>query len=479
MTSETATHQLFDPARGSSGTDQDGGAGLVLLYAPDFETLPNVIRLAGPSVSGPLVIGREPPPGGLSLQHHAVSRVHARIHRRGEAWIITDLDSRNGTMVDGAKVEEIVLEDLDEVRIGDAIFKFVARGVEAYAPYRIDGAHAPGTRRPARMTALVGGAQLAQLALQLEAIATADLSVLLLGDTGTGKEVAAQALHEASGRSGRFCAINCAAIPMHLLESELFGYKRGAFSGADRDKPGLVRAAHGGTLLLDEIGDMPLDAQAKLLRLIETREVLPLGATTGEKVDVRLVSATHRDLDQLIADGKFRGDLFARIHGFTTRLPPLRARKEDLFLLLRHMLSRHGHPSMGVSMPFMAALCHHDWPYNVRELEGVVRRALALADAETPRTVQLEMRHLPETIERAMESYGKPLERAEPVSARASRPPPQVRAEAPTEEEMRALLARHRGNITAIARELGKDRVQIHRWMKRYGLSPDDFRGAP
>ena len=475
MTSETATHQLFDSGRGSGGTEGDGGAGLVLLYAPDFQSIPNVVRLS----SGPLVIGREPPPGGLSLPHGAVSRVHARIHRRGESFIVTDLDSRNGTMVDGAKVEELVLEDLDEVRIGDAIFKFVARGVDTYAPYRLDGAHAPGTRRPTRMTALVGGAQIGQLALQLEAIAPSDLSVLLLGDTGTGKEVAARAIHDASGRSGRFCAINCAAIPTHLLESELFGYKRGAFSGADRDKPGLVRAAHGGTLLLDEIGDMPIDAQAKLLRLIETREVLPLGATQGEKVDVRLISATHRDLERLIADGKFRGDLFARIHGFLARLPPLRARKEDLYLLLRHLLARHGHPTTRLSTPFVAALCHYDWPYNVRELEAVVRRALALADAETPRPAQLEMRHLPETIERAMEAYGKPLERAEPVSSRASRPPPAIRAEAPPEEEMRALLSRHRGNVTAIARELGKDRVQIHRWMKRYGLSPDDFRGAP
>ena len=475
MSSETATHNLFDP-RHTGPRDDD--AGLVLVYAPSFEQVVNAIRF---DPAAPLVLGREPPAGGVCVAHGGVSRLHARIHRRADGWVIKDLDSRNGTFVEGARVDEHVLRDLDEIRIGDAVFKFVAQGIALYLHHRIDGSLVDGAVRPqTRMHELIGGAQMQRLTRELEAIAQSDLSVVILGETGTGKEVAARAVHAASGRKGPFCAVNCAAIPMHLLESELFGYKRGAFSGADRDKVGLVRAANGGTLLLDEIGDMPLDAQAKVLRMIETREVLPLGATSGEKIDVRLVSATHRELPQLVEQGKFRGDLYARIHGYGTRLPPLRARKEDVFLLARHFLEKHGRSSMTMATPFVVALCLYDFPYNVRELEATIRRAIALVDAEGGD--RLDVRHLPEAIEAHLRSFGRPSDepslpsmppRAPSSVARPSSPP---RSEAPSADELRDLLMRHRGNVAAIARELSKDRVQIHRWMKRYALDPDDFR---
>jgi len=167
---------------------------------------------------------------------------------------------------------------------------------------------------------------------------------VILGETGTGKEVAARGIHRASGRRGSFQAINCAAIPPSLLESELFGYRRGAFSGADRDKPGLIKLADGGTLFLDEIGDMPLDAQAKLLRVLQAREVFPLGATTAEHVNIRVACATHRDLNRLVKEGKFRGDLFARLNEHVVRLPPLRERKEDVYQLARSFTARYGRP---------------------------------------------------------------------------------------------------------------------------------------
>ncbi|MBI2392525.1 MAG: sigma 54-interacting transcriptional regulator [Deltaproteobacteria bacterium] len=451
LDADTATHDLRTAPRAAPA----GGAGLVLLWAP--VALPEVIRLG----DAPLLIGREPPPGGLTILHAAISRVHARIHHSGSTFVLTDLDSRNGTLVQGCRVRSIALEHGDEIRIGDAMFAFVDRDVDAFA----GPASGP-------FPALVGGARTQRVAREIAALAQADLPLTILGETGTGKEVIAQAIHVASGRSGRVSAINCAAIPANLLESELFGYKRGAFSGADRDKIGLVTAANKGTLFLDEIGDLAPEAQAKLLRLLETREVLPVGALAPEKVDVRVVSATHRDLEALVAAGRFRGDLYARLAGHVVRLLPLRERKEDLRLLVPHLLARHGASHLAVSAAAMGAIIHYDWPYNVRELEAALRRAVALVSAEGTRTI--DVRHLSDAVQRAMEGYGT-------EASTPSLPPPAAasasRDRAPDEATMRALLERHRGNVAAIARELRKDRVQVHRWMKRWGLRPDDFRG--
>jgi DNA-binding NtrC family response regulator len=455
------TTGTMEGMRGGAERQGPADAGLVLLYAPNFADLPPVFPIPG----DPVVIGRVPPPGGHTIQQTAVSRTHARIARVDDRFVVVDLRSRNGTLLNGRMIEESTLEDGDELRVGDAIFKFVADGASAYAPYRIDGTVKPPARRP--IAGMIGGYQLAKLSQDIETIARAGLSVLVHGETGTGKELAARALHQASGRKGPFCALNCAAIPATLVESELFGWRRGAFTGADRDRAGLVRASHGGTLLLDEIGDMPIEAQAKLLRMLETREVVPLGAEAGERVDVHVVCATHRDLQSLVDEGKFRGDLFARINGYTLRLPPLRQRKEDLYVLVRHFLAKGGRGDLKVSFPFMTSLCHHAWPYNVRELEAAIRRAIAVSDGR-----ELEVKHLPEIIQDRMKSYGSPVERSAPA------PAPKRIAGPPTEGELRGMLERHQGNVAAVARELGKDRVQIHRWMRLHGIDPESYRGA-
>jgi transcriptional regulator with GAF, ATPase, and Fis domain len=298
---------------------------------------------------------------------------------------------------------------------------------------------------------------------------------MLLGESGTGKEVVARELHRLSGRRGAFCAVNCAAIPEALIESELFGYKRGAFSGAERDKPGLIRAAHEGTLLLDEIGDMPLDAQAKLLRVLQTREVYPLGATAPERVDVRVISATHRDLSQLQELGKFREDLFARLNEYPLRLPPLRERKEDIFMLVRAFLGRHGRPELAPSFKFMTGLLHYDWPYNVRELEACIKRAGALCDGRS-----LDEQHLPEAVRESVADYGQrvrpPLNDRAAASPSAATDPAAAPTSAPSEAKLRALLELHHGNIAAVARDVGKARMQIHRYMKRYGIAIEEYR---
>jgi len=257
----------------------------------------------------------------------------------------------------------------------------------------------------------------------------------------------------------------------------------GAFSGADRDKPGLIKLADGGTLFLDEIGDMPLEAQAKLLRVLQSREVFPLGATAPEQVDVRIVCATHRDLHQFVKDGKFRGDLFARVSEHLVKLPPLRERKEDVYQLAKLFCRRYGTLNLTFSFSFVVALLHHDWPFNVRELESCIKRATALAEGDA-----IDVGQLPDAIASLMRDYGA---RAAPGSVsereRESRMPPSLsvtpspaavssRRPPPTEAGLRELLMRHRGNIAAVGRELGKERMQVHRWMKRYNISVEEYR---
>jgi sigma-54 dependent transcriptional regulator, acetoin dehydrogenase operon transcriptional activator AcoR len=460
MSSGTKTMQPIG-ARQAAPSD----AGLVLLCAEPIDSAPSVVPLPG----HPLVIGREPPRGGLRLEQAAVSRLHAKIvYDRGAFWL-TDLESRNGTFVLGQRAgERVTLQQGDEIRIGDALFKFVTSGIDQYLPYRVDGTViATASRRSTLVPELVGGLQMDRVAKNVESAARTDLPVLVQGESGTGKEIVARAVHRLTGRSGAFCAVNCAAIPGNLFESELFGARKGAYTGADRDKTGIIMAANGGTLFLDEVGDMPLEMQAKLLRVLEAREVRPVGATLPEPVDVRIVSATHRDLRALVAEERFRGDLLARLHGYDVLLPPLRARKEDVYPLSRHFLAQCGKPGARMTFGFLLALCDYDWPFNVRELEVAVRRALADARDDV-----LDVSHLPEMLRRRAESYGT---RSDATSGAESEAEPS-RAPAPNAEDLRKRLAFHKGNVAAVARDLGRDPKQVHRWMQKYGISPTSFR---
>lgn len=476
----TATMEAYDES--SSPEDpHDPRPGLVLLYAPSFQSLEPAYVLD--SAHPHIVVGRAPE-ADILLPEAAVSRTHARIRLEQNRWVLTDLGARNGTLVNGEFIQEAVLEHLDEVRIGDAIFKFVESDAINYARYRIDGtingASVDETVvRRARMGEIAGGFQIDRIVKSIEKIAKNPVSVILQGESGTGKEVFAGWIHQISGRKGAFRAVNCAAIPQPLLESELFGYKRGAFSGADRDKPGLIRAADHGTLLLDEIGDMPLEAQAKLLRVLQSKEFVPLGATSLEHADVRFICATHCDLAQLQADRKFRGDLYARLNEYSVRLPPLRERKEDIYALCQALLSRHGRPSLELSFAFMTALLHYDFPFNIRELEAYIKRAVALAEGSV-----LDTAHLPDEIKEHMKSYGrKPgamggecgeSPKAPPVMASPAQP--RVFPEQPSESELRALLEQHNGNVAAVGRVFGKARMQVHRWMKQYGIDVAQYR---
>jgi len=481
MTSTTTAMQQYG-VPSSPGSARSGGtsAGFVLLYSHAYQQL----QPAYPLTASELYIGRDPA-CAITVPERAVSRQHAMLYYQDDVWHLRDLGGPNGTIVDGHFVTEVELEHLHEVRVGDTVMKFVSSGAENYLGYSIDGTMVAGAqRRSTKLQELVGGFAIDRIGLQLERIAPVELSIVIQGESGTGKEVVARELHRLSGRSGPLHAVNCAAIPPNLIESELFGYKRGAFSGADRDKPGLIAAANGGTLLLDEIGDMPMEAQAKLLRVIQTREVYPVGATTAQHVDVRFICASNRDLPRLVKEERFRGDLHARLNEFIIILPPLRERKEDIYQLVRALIARHGHADKQISFPLMLALVHYDWPYNVRELESCLRRAAAVTDGAV-----LDPHHLPEVVRDVMESYGT---RQPPPSMQASSPLPAAgqpapaeppspaprrrRSPPPSEEHLRELLSRHRGNIAAVGRELGKERMQIHRWMQRYGIVVDDYR---
>jgi len=225
-------------------------------------------------------------------------------------------------------------------------------------------------------------------------VAKTEASVLLLGESGTGKELAAAAIHEISPRfAGPFVPLNCAAIPHDLLESELFGYEKGAFTGAVQSRQGKVEQADRGTLFLDEIGDMDMALQAKILRLLETKTVEPLGSREGRKVDFRLVAATHRDLHEMVEEGKFRNDLYFRLTVVPLSLPPLRERKEDIPLLLRHFFKSHDGEELSISPSALQRLTDYNWPGNIRELENLAQRWAILHKGE-----RITPEHLPKEI---------------------------------------------------------------------------------
>ncbi len=288
----------------------------------------------------------------------------------------------------------------------------------------------------------------------IEKVALSDATVLLLGESGTGKEVLAQGLHDASRRKGRFVAINCAAIPESLLESELFGYEKGAFTGANKTTPGKIETAHGGTLMLDEIGDLPHALQAKLLRFLQERTVERLGGRQEIPIDVRVVGATHQDLRQLIAEGRFREDLYYRLAEIVVDIPPLRERQGDAVLLAHAFVKRFAteqrRPQLGLSEDALRQIEVYHWPGNVRELQNLMKRAVIMADGDRLGAEDLGLR-LPQQA----------LEAEEPVLDLRT-----VRERAERQAVVTA-LARADGNIVKASELLGVSRPTLYDLMNR------------
>jgi DNA-binding NtrC family response regulator len=394
----------------------------------------------------------------LGLADARLSQHHARLTRSGTTWIFEDLGSKNGSWIKNTRIKSRQLADRDVIIVGHTALVFRSTGGTA------KGITAAPADPVAGLETLSPGldAQFADLAV----VARRTVAIEITGETGTGKELIARAVHQLSGRPGEFVAVNCGAIASTMLEGELFGHRRGAFTGAAGDRPGLVRSADHGTLFLDEIAELPLAAQASLLRVLQEKELTPLGSDRPIQVDLRVVTATHQNLDDAVAAGRFRADLRARLLGFRVELPPLRDRPEDLSLLVAELLRRAaaidppGSPAALV-VDAVAALYAYDWPLNIRELERALATAAAVARD------RIELSHLPAALRAALGEDQVIDETA------LSEPDRELRT------RLADAISRHAGNLTEVARELAKDRTQIRRWMKRFGLRREIQRGDP
>jgi len=418
--------------------------------ASDPRFFPDVDRISGMQTRALLCVPLVGPSGALGVLQ-VVNR------RDGSAFTDEDLDFLDGLAAGVA------------IAIGNAQAHARVKGEELRLRTEVGALRRDLAQRD-RFVEIVGSCPaMAEVFRLMDRAAAAQIPVLIEGETGTGKELVARAVHRASGRTGgAFVAINCAAFPETLLESELFGHRRGAFTGAFQDKRGLFEAASGGTLFLDEIGEMPAAMQAKLLRVLQEGEILPLGDVRPRSIDVRLISATNRDLEHEVESGRFRHDLFYRVATFPIRLPPLRERREDIPVLvariLRAVAERQGKRIVGASAAAVAALQRFDWPGNVRELENEIERAVALAcDGDA-----LEPLHLSAKLAPNQPSAAAPASDAAP--ARYADVPLREARDAFEARHIGAALERYAGNVTRAAQALGLSRSMLHKKMKDYGL---------
>jgi DNA-binding NtrC family response regulator len=408
----------------------------------------------------PLTVGSDGALCDLALTDPAVSSRHFSIEPDSAGFLLRDRESTNGTRVDGYRVAGIYLPRGAQIDAGDTRLKFAAAKEEVELPLS----------SKTRLGELLGHSDtMRRVFAIIERVAATDTTILIEGESGTGKELAARALHDASPRrdAGMFVAVDCGALPATLIESELFGHAKGAFTGADSAKVGLFEEASGGTLFLDEVGELPLDLQPKLLRALETRSVRRLGEAAPRPVDVRLLAATNRKLNHEVASKRFREDLFFRLSVIRVRMPPLRERREEIPRLVAHFTTLLGHDPATAPMPetIRELLLDYRWPGNVRELRNVVERLVLLPGMQP-------------------DFYLDP----DPDGATGAKSDdddgarPQVSLELPFHEGKRQWTERYEreylgrslrrcnGNISELARVSGLSRQSCHRLLKRHGL---------
>lgn len=421
------------------------------------------------------------PDNDLTLTESAVSRHHCRIFREGHHYLIRDLWSTNGTFVNGVRVREAFLQPGDTLGLGEVQVHFV--------PQEERVAVTPSER--SSFGALVGESRaMREVYAILERFAPSDSTVLIEGETGTGKELVARSVHEHSRRKDApFVVFDCGAVPPNLIESQLFGHVQGAFTGAVASRPGVFELAQGGSIFLDELGELDLELQPKLLRVLEQREVTRVGGTKSIPIDVRVVAATNRRLEEEVEAGRFRRDLYYRLNVLRIELPPLRDRTEDIPILVQHILEtarfnrltdqtapgiegahtdrtdQHVEPAIKVrhaTRPALERLKQHRWPGNVRELVNAVERAVSLASDDTlalgdlppylgtqaPTTLSPPAPDTDQEFKEAKEAWVASFER----------------------DYIEEMLSRHDGNISQAAREAGIDRKYFRKLMKKHGL---------
>ncbi len=394
-------------------------------------------------IRGVTVVGTHPN-ATLRLTDDAVSGLHLEFFPLDDGVRVRDLDSTNGTFIGGARVKEALLGQETVLTVGRSLLRLVVKEE-----------HIPLMEQRVEIEGVIGkSAAMGRLVSVLSKVAPSDSPVVLLGETGTGKEVLARAAHRLSSRYARpFVVFDCAAVSANLVESELFGHVKGAFTGASIDRRGAFLEAHGGTLFLDELGELPLELQPKLLRVLEEGMVKPVGSEQYQKVDVRIVAATHRDLEAEVRAGRFRADLFFRLYVVPLVLPPLRDRLDDVPALAQHFARQ-----LGAREPLppglLQKLVAYAWPGNVRELRNVVARAL-----------------LDESLVLDPSPSGTPRSPAASVSVDLPFKEAKERLiDGFTRDYLEAMLARHDGNITHAAREAGIARAHLHKLVEKYGL---------
>ena len=419
-----------------------------------------IVQVSGPAeIAAPLaqlwldgqevVLGREPPPGGWRLDDEQASRQHARLALGDDGYVVEDVGSTNHTFVDGRRVERTTaLEDNAVLRVGQTVFVY-----EEHA--ELEGVEREKVS-PARSLALEAVERLADRASLAALPGGRGLApVVILGPTGAGKERLARRIHDSSGRQGAWVPFNCGgALDRALTSSALFGHTKGAFTGADAERAGAFREAHRGTLFLDEVGELPMEVQPVLLRALQEGKIQPQGASTERAVDVRIVVATHRDLEGAVSAGRFREDLWARLAFVVLQLPGLAERRVEILPLLRRLAQ----PVLHLTELTAEALVLGAWPQNVRGLEALaVRLGLHAGPGEV---LEVTRDLLPTNV---VDSVPEPDPRG---------------SKCPTRVELEALLAEHAGNAAAVARALGTRRSQVYRWCEYRGLKPESFRKA-
>ena len=452
--SATATQTVTEPhASAKAGTH--AWARLMVVSPPS-------LRQELPVPKTGIVCGRKPGDDGVPIVHRTVSRRHLQIRREGPAiYSIADAGSRNGTWHNGEPVGALprVLAHGDVIRFGDvvAVFECGEDGLR----------ESPSVRAQAvvgRSAAVIG------LRQAIERAARDTAPVLVEGESGSGKESVAAELHRLSGRNGPLVIANCAALSASLVDSQLFGHERGAFTGAVTSQEGFFRAAGGGTLFLDEFGELPLEVQPKLLRAVEAGEVVPVGQAKAHVVDTRVIAATHRDLEGDIESGRFRRDLFARISLLRVRVPPLRERRADIVawlnLFVERWRQRQGLPAaqLEITPRAVETMLLAAWPENLRGLDRLAHRCGALAGIEPVR---------PDVV---LEVVGEGARTASAPSSTPSAPSPSPsvakgpRPPKPSAAALREALESSGWNIRAVARHYARDRRQVYRWMDAYGI---------
>jgi two-component system, NtrC family, response regulator AtoC len=428
--------------------------------------------------TGELVIGRGED-AHVRIDHVTVSRKHATIVL-GDEPAIVDHGSFNGTSIGGRKIASntpVLLGIATIAELGETMVVLQVEGPDTVTGSRGLSAAAPRPEVSAGMQ---------HLYRLIDNVAQSNITVIVRGETGAGKEVVADEIHRRSPRAPKsLVKLNCAALPEHLLESELFGYERGAFTGATTAKPGLIEAADGGTLFLDEVGELPLATQAKLLRVVESREVLRLGSVRPKSVDVRFVAATHRHLEDMVAHGSFRQDLYYRLNGVSLEIPPLRERVDEIPRLANEFVARFCRESKRLTLPIsdaaLAVLKTYPWPGNVRELRNVIERAVVFC-----KTVAIAPEHLGLPLDRtsrppvglaptafARTGYGsQPPIQSQPPGANTVAFGSSLPAEVDALERDRilAVLAQCGGNQTQAAEMLGISRRTLLRRLDEYAV---------